>query len=116
MKGMCKKCKKRDTCKTLCKKAKDYVNQDQVPIMEGLVNINIENREKDIDYDLCDPFDENLSSRIIKSRYTYAVIFLWKDGKSTSEIAYHVPISISQIQRIIKSFKENPAKFRFISE
>ena len=45
MKEMCKKCVKKKECVKLCKEAEEYVNQDFVPIEEGLVGVNLENME-----------------------------------------------------------------------
>jgi len=104
MKGYCAKCEKREKCKTLCAVCEAYANQDFVPIEEGLVNLKIENREKDIEYD--DIYDENMSPRILKTRYKYTAIRLYEDGKTTSEIAYHIPLGIRQIQNIIKNYKQ----------
>jgi len=107
MKNYCKKCGKRDTCIKLCKEAEEYVNQDYIEREEQLANFNIENLEEKIDPDDFDPFDDDLSSRILKSRHKYTVILLHQDGKSADEISYYVPYSLSQIYRIIQKYKKS---------
>ena len=107
MKEMCKKCVKKKECVKLCKEAEEYVNQDYIEREEMLANFNIENLEEKIDPDNFDPFDDNLSNRILKSRHKYTVIFLHQDGKSADEISYQVPYSLSQIYRIIQKYKKS---------
>ena len=104
--GFCEKCDKKSICTELCDLCEDYVSQDHVPIKEGLININIENRENGVDWGIIDLPDDTLSC-IIKARYRWAIIELYKEGKSTREIAYHVPYSQSQIVRIIQKHKES---------
>ena len=48
--GFCEKCDKKETCTELCDLCEDYVSQDYVSIEEGLININIENRENGVDW------------------------------------------------------------------
>jgi len=105
MKGYCAKCEKREKCKTLCAVCEAYVNQDFVTVDEGLIYKYIENKEKEVDYD--NIYDKDMPSRILKIRYKYMIIRLYEDGKSFSEIAYHVPLSERQIRRIIATYKKN---------
>lgn len=100
MKGMCKRCKDRDTCRVLCKKAEEYVNQDYVSIEEGLVDIFIEN------YDRYDLFGNDIwitpnfdNPTILKA----AILLLYKDGKTTREIEKLVPCSRRYIRQIVGS-------------
>jgi hypothetical protein len=104
-KGMCARCSKKDECTELCPEAEAYVSQDYVPIMEGLININIENREKEIEYGFSD-IEDSMSNGISKARYRWAIIKMYEDGKSVQDIMYHVPYSERHIQRIIKECKE----------
>ncbi|MBU0963282.1 MAG: helix-turn-helix domain containing protein [Nanoarchaeota archaeon] len=110
MKNYCKKCGKRDTCIKLCKEAEEYVNQDFITVDEGLIYRDIENKEKEyeIEFEYCG-FDKEYELKRNKALYRTAVINLYKDGKSTREIAYHVPYSQSQIVRIIQKYKKSDA-------
>ena len=105
LKGMCSKCPKYKECKELCQEAEEYVSQDHIPIMEGLVDINIENREEEIEYGFAD-IDNDMSDRFSKSRYRWAIIKMYEDGKSVKDIMYHVPYSRSQIYEIIDKYKK----------
>ena len=108
---MCGKCVNRKECVNLCATAEEYVSQDHVSIKEGLININIENREKELEYDdEYDYFDESIDSRFLSARFRAAVKNLHLDGKSADEISYHVPFSLRHIQRIIKELKEKNDK------
>jgi len=42
------------------------------------------------------------------NKLRFAIIGLHKDGKSTEEIAYHVPLSYSQIYRILEDYRNEP--------
>lgn len=104
MKGYCGKCKKRDECIEPCDKILDYINQDQVPIQEGLVGIN---------FDIHDKYDEsghdktvypNLDNPTILKE---VIILLYKDGKSQRGISELVPCSRRYIRQIIKKYKES---------
>ena len=107
MKGYCEKCRKRDYCSSLCKKAEEYVNQDFVTVDAGLIYKNIENKREEYEYEFeYGRFDEEYDLRRNKALYRAAIINLYKDGKTTDEIAYHVPYSKRQIRRIVAKFKK----------
>lgn len=106
-KGHCEKCTERNTCTQLCEIVELYVNQDFVPIEEGLVNINLENYDRydTFGYDTwISPNFEN--SSILKM----AIILLWKDGKSQRKIAELVPCSQPYIVKVIRRYKEDERK------
>lgn len=99
MKDYCKKCKKRDKCTELCATCLEYVNQDQVdlnPIVYYMRDLhNIEEKQ------------EWGNIRIDNSDKLIAIIiFLYKEGKSTREIAYHLPCSQQYISKIIKKYND----------
>jgi len=90
MKNLCTKCIDRKICTTLCVRAENYVNQDYIPQSELLVSdptiIGID-----------EPWGLNLDNKnIVKD----VVLKLVSDGKTTREIAYHVPISKRHIRRL----------------
>ena len=104
--GFCEKCDKKKTCTELCNLCEDYVSQDHVPIEEGLVSINIENRENGVDWGFVD-INEETPKRFVRARHRATIIGLHKDGKSVKDILYHVPYSQSQIYEIIEKYKKD---------
>lgn len=107
---LCSTCIKRESCEKLCKEAEKYVNQDYVSQTEYITTSkptqSIENLyDNDFVWNRV-----NIEKRKIKS----LIIAMLKDGKSNSEIAYHLPCSTSYIRRIrrkwVKSKKKGVSK------
>jgi len=76
-----------------------YVNQDFVRGYELLPKRNgLDVSNEDADFWGCVNLEN--SSKLRKT-----IINLYKDGKQTEEIAYHVPLSCSQINRILEEHR-----------
>ena len=97
---LCQDCPKKSGCVELCAEAELYVNQDFVTVGAGVFYKNIENYEEYVDY------DDEMPSVYLKARERAMVINLHSDGKSTDEIAYHVPYTKRQIRRIVAEYKK----------
>ena len=105
---LCQDCSKKPTCTELCSEAEEYVSQDHIPIHKQAVTIG-----NDIE-DITDE-PENLISNYQKDSYSSPelkrlIIELYCDGKTESEIAYHLPCSQQYINRVTTKFKTNPLK------
>jgi hypothetical protein len=104
-KNMCAKCEKVLTCKKLCKEAEKYVDQDNVKQQEFMPPGD--------DFESSDttPWGFIFHSDCNVKKLNDIVINLKKDGKSNSEIAYHVPYSKRHIRRLINDYyKDNNIK------
>ena len=99
LKNLCKRCKYKDTCTSLCEVAKEYVNQDFVGSGDelSLPTLVLDNMEK-TDIWLS---RDNYSSSELKG----LIILLYIQDKTSYEIAYHLPCSRRYISRIIKEYK-----------
>jgi len=100
MKKICAKCKSRKTCTELCDVAEQYVNADYVPQSEFLVSDPILTDGDDV---------WNLLNFENKKILEEALMRLVEDGKSTNEIAYHLPISKRHIRRLKRKLTHHKA-------
>lgn len=100
---LCSTCDKRNSCEKLCKEAEKYVNQDYVPQTEFIINSKsiqpIENL-----YD-----NDAIWNRvnIEKRKLKRLIMQMLDDGKSTSEISYHLPCSTSYVRRIKRKWEKS---------
>jgi len=88
---LCSKCKMRDSCTKLCKEAEEYVNMDNRSQYELTLPSMDSFSDSSIDECICDK---------------EIVIQLYKDGKSVSEILYHVPFSFGYVYKIIRRYRD----------
>ncbi len=95
---LCQTCSKKPTCVELCPEAEEYVDQDHVPVHKQALTIG-----NDIESITDEP--ENLISEYQKDSYSSPelkrlIIELHGDGKTTREIAYHLPCSERYIRMV----------------
>lgn len=96
----CKKCEKYSKCKTLCKSAEKYVNQDHVSKKE------IPLSELDLDPERVKDTGENVFGVTTDPKLLiYKMYFL--DNKSVKYISYYIPFTEQWIFKIIKKLKNN---------
>jgi len=108
LKGMCAKCPKYETCDTLCDACEKYVSQDYVPIMEGLVDINIENRSVMTGWGSIDLDNPTTLKK--------AIVGMYKDGKNINEISKYVNCSTQYINKIIREYCNRTNKNRHLKD
>jgi len=101
---LCQECSKKETCQELCPEAEIYVSQDHIPkTRRGNLHPS-------------DSFIESVTDKddtvwdYQKERYThhglkYLIIELHLEGKSTREIAYHLPCTQQYVQEVTSKFK-----------
>ena len=95
---LCQDCSKKPICTELCEKAENFVGQDHVSQYEYLPD-----RADYIESVTDEP--ENLISEYQKDSYSSPelkrlIIALHGDGKTTREIAYHLPCSERYIRTV----------------
>lgn len=96
---LCQECPKKPGCKELCPEAVAYVNQDYVPSQEhNLSSDYIDRNFSNEDLRVRDFQKGHLHPGALKN----LIYLLARQGKSASEIAYHLPCSHSYIARISK--------------
>lgn len=100
MKDMCAKCKKRDTCKKLCKKAEEYVNSDHVSQQEC---IGAFFNGKDIS-EVATWDDVNLNNSTVLKTTILKLYF--DDGKSVMDIYRMLPCSWQYVSEVIIKYKK----------
>jgi hypothetical protein len=106
---LCKECDKRPTCTELCEKTEEWVNKDHVPPHSGsesrvFYNSNvIKGYAGDLIWDYQ---KEKYNPKQLKR----LIIQLYKEGKSQTEIAYHLLCSQPYIFKIITKFKKKHSK------
>jgi len=90
---LCQECKKEQTCKSLCKQAEKYVNQDYVPQREHLP-------EEPITYSA--PFP-NLAT---KSTEENIISMFFKGGIKQAEVAKSLNVSHQYVSKIVKKHRQ----------
>jgi hypothetical protein len=105
MKGMCKKCDKRNECVKLCQKAEAYVNQDYLPQNEYIPKVGLKGAMINET-----PWESiNLDNPSILK---LTIIRLWKDGKSIRQILQYVPCHKTYIHEVIVKYRKVSGKLR----
>ena len=101
----CIECDKRKECTELCKKAEEYVSQDNVVQTEYISTKSYHSLENF--------YDNNVvwnRVNINKNRIKNLIMQLTEDGKSTTNIAYMLPCSTSYIRRIRRRYIKKQKK------
>ncbi len=99
---LCQDCSKKPTCTELCPEAENFVNQDYISREKQITLL------PDMDIFEAPEFDNGIWSYQGK-KYTseslkYLIIQLHLDGKSQSEIGYHLPCIQQYISATIRKF------------
>jgi len=101
MKGMCGKCKKRKTCKKLCKKAEVYVSQDHVSQQEYIGCFPADDNITEIaGWD-----DVNLENPTILKGIILKLYF--EDKRTVMDISKMVPCVHSYISKVIGEYSKS---------
>lgn len=89
--SLCSKCKHRDSCTSLCSRAEAYVDK-------------YSRGQHELTLPSMDSFSDGCIDSVICNKDI--VIQLYKDGKSVSEILYHVPFSFGYVYKIIRRYRD----------
>jgi len=104
MKGMCAKCKKRNSCKKLCKKAEDYVNNGWVRQQEYIGAFPADNNVTEVStWDYINLENSTILKNVILKLY-------FNDGKTVMDMYRMLPCSWQYISEVIKKYKESQVK------
>lgn len=93
---LCQECYKKNGCRSLCPGAEKWADQDCVKQAEHVPNKVL----PDLDYGSC--FGWKDFSKSSPKGLKWIILQLHKEGKSTREIAYHLPCSQPYIVKVIQ--------------
>ena len=97
---LCQECPKKSECVELCVEAELYVDQNSGGRREVLPEI-----DNFLDEDVFDSVWDYQKDEYTSVELKELIIQLCIDGKSTREIAYHLPCSQQYIQQVTSKFK-----------